>query len=654
MTCGTGQEYWPRLLWLKENEPEIWQRADKIGLNTYLKWRATGRFVTEPSDDFIRSPKPEVADLYTRIIKAAGLVEDLGKFPEQTRSTDIVGSLTAAAARDLGLREGVPVLGGFGDLPAITAGVGRSGFNDVHIYLGTSSWLVSVVPDRSSLDAPLNFSFDADREGAVFALQTGCLAYDWATEQLYRAEKGVLGDSLHDFLAKEVASVEPGSLDLVATHWLAGELPPLSKNAKGIFLNLTTSHDRRHMLRAVMESICYTHRMNLERFSRSTGAQLESIRVVGGGVTSGVWMQMLADVLQMRIEVPRAPRYTGALGAYYCAMIGLGQIADYDSIVDEVPIERVFTPNPETRRSTTGFTTSTASFPRRCVMCSTSSTASTEPVGACFHVRIVMTEFRQESNSFSPVRSTLEQWRQGGILDPEQVHESLAGKPCAIGGMIQALEDHAADAEVVHGTVMFSQSGGIAEQAMDHYLERLIPQLEACLPLDGVLLSFHGALQTTEFDDPEAEITRRVRAIVGDRCVIATSTDLHGYISQDLVRDADLIVGYQTYPHVDFFETGYRTAKLALEAIAGGTLEMAWVPIPMIVSASAYNTLEGPFRDLIDDHQPVDLRNLQERPSDAEQSDRDFSAFDEYRLVVWVVMELAASSGLGEGLRRWG
>ncbi|WP_210435109.1 FGGY-family carbohydrate kinase [Saccharopolyspora sp. ASAGF58] len=345
---GTGQEYWPRLLWLKENEPEIWHRADKIiGLNTYLKWRATGRFVTEPSDDFIRSPKPEVADLYTRIIKAAGLVEDLGKFPEQTRSTDIVGSLTAAAARDLGLREGVPVLGGFGDLPAITAGVGRSGFNDVHIYFGTSSWLVSVVPDRSSLDAPLNFSFDADREGAVFALQTGCLAYDWATEQLYRAEKGVLGDSLHDFLAKEVASVEPGSLDLVATHWLAGELPPLSKNAKGIFLNLTTSHDRRHMLRAVMESICYTHRMNLERFSRSTGAQLESIRVVGGGATSGVWMQMLADVLQMRIEVPRAPRYTGALGAYYCAMIGLGQIADYDSIVDEVPIERVFTPNPE-------------------------------------------------------------------------------------------------------------------------------------------------------------------------------------------------------------------------------------------------------------------------------------------------------------------
>lgn len=216
-------------------------------------------------------------------------------------------------------------------------------------------------------------------------------------------------------------------------------------------------------------------------------------------------------------------------------------------------------------------------------------------------MRIFMTEFRQESNSFSPVRSTLEQWRQGGILDPEQVHESLAGKPCAIGGMIQALEDHAADAEVVHGTVMFSQSGGIAEQAvMDHYLERLIPQIEACLPLDGVLLSFHGALQTTEFDDPEAEITRRVREIVGDRCVIATSTDLHGYISQDLVRDADLIVGYQTYPHVDFFETGYRTAKLALEAITGGTLEMAWVPIPMIVSASAYNTLEGPFRDLIE------------------------------------------------------
>ncbi len=343
---GTGQEYWPRLMWVKEEEPEIWEKTEKIlGLNTYFKWRATGEIVTEPSDDFIHAFNPNIQKTYDKILKAAGLDEDLAKFPKAVLSTDKTGETTEQAAEEMGLRAGIPVFGGFGDLPAITIGTGCCQNDQVHIYFGTSSWLVAIMPERVENFAPQYFIFDPDHDGAMFALQTGCLAYDWALNQFYRAEKMQLKDGIYDFIDKEIADVEAGSMDLIATHWLNGELPPLAKNAKALFFNLTSIHERKHMIKAVMESLCYTHRRSLEYYEKSTGKKLDSIRVVGGGATNDLWMQMLADIVNITVEVPENPRYTGAMGAYYCAMIGLGYLKDYNSIYDSVKIKKIFKPN---------------------------------------------------------------------------------------------------------------------------------------------------------------------------------------------------------------------------------------------------------------------------------------------------------------------
>lgn len=345
---GTGQEYWPRLMWLKENEPEIWQKADKImGINTFFKWKATGRVVTEPSDDFIHSFNPRLQEYYSKILDAAGLTEDLDKFPAVELSTDVAGKLIPAAAEEMGLEPGVPVFGGFGDLPAITIGTGCCQTGMAHIYFGTSSWLVDVLDDRREDYAPQYFTFDPTHEGGLFALQTGCMAFDWALDQFYHAERQELGDGVYDLVEKDVSQINPGSDNLIATHWLNGELPPLSKNGKAVFFNITSNHDRRHMVRAMMESICYTHRRYLGMYEKANGKKLESVRVVGGGVGSDAWMQMLADILQITVEVPESPRYTGAMGAYYCAMVGLGRLADYNAIYDAVRIQRRFEPQKE-------------------------------------------------------------------------------------------------------------------------------------------------------------------------------------------------------------------------------------------------------------------------------------------------------------------
>ena len=195
--------------------------------------------------------------------------------------------------------------------------------------------------------APQYFTFSQEFEGALFALQTGCYAYDWAISQFYHEERNILGSDIFEFVDRQLADIPAGSGNLVATHWLTGELPPLAKNAKALFLNITSAHDRRHMVHAVMESICYTHRSYLQTYEEKTGRKLTCIRVVGGGAGSSMWMQMLADVLQIKVEVPESPRCTGAIGAYYCAMVGLGLLENYDAIYDKVRIGQTFIPKKE-------------------------------------------------------------------------------------------------------------------------------------------------------------------------------------------------------------------------------------------------------------------------------------------------------------------
>ncbi|WP_374999949.1 FGGY-family carbohydrate kinase [Aeromicrobium sp. CTD01-1L150] len=344
---GTGQEYWPRLMWLKENEPDVWRRADHVvGLNTYLKWRATGVVCTEPSDDFVHSPDEATSARYAAILSAAGLDADLEKFAPARPSTAEVGFLTKESAADLGLTTATRVFNGFGDLPAITVGTGRAESGDTHLYFGTSSWFVEIVESREGSPAPLHFTLGPGREGATYALQSGCLAYDWSIETLYPAEKRELGAQVHDLVSEQVAQIPAGSGNLLATHWLNGELPPLSKSAKGLFLNLTPQHDRRHMVRAMMESICFAHRSSVEQFVSRTGDELPVVLAAGGGALNAVWMQILADVLQRTVEVPEHPGTLGAWGAYCSALVGLGHVENTSEIPEQRIIGRRFDPNP--------------------------------------------------------------------------------------------------------------------------------------------------------------------------------------------------------------------------------------------------------------------------------------------------------------------
>lgn len=347
VAAGNGVDYWSKLLWLREHRRDVWDAAHHVvGLNTYFKYRATGELVTESSDDFFHPPATAARSRFETLRTEADLPEHL--FPASAPSSAVIGQVSARAAVELGVPAGTPVLNGFGDLPGITTGAGRAGEGDAHIYIGTSSWLVSVTEPREELGAAFDFTLDATRSCvAVGALQSACLALDWITAQTYRAEQQQLGATFWDYLNAEIAQVPPAMDGMLGTHWLRGEPGPIGWDMTGIFTGLSVEHDRRHMVRAVMESIAMTHRWSWQRLLAAGPAPTKPLRVVGGGASSDVWLQILADVLGRPVEAPTDPRYTGTRGAFYCALVGLDAACDYEQAAKEFDLPtRSFTPNP--------------------------------------------------------------------------------------------------------------------------------------------------------------------------------------------------------------------------------------------------------------------------------------------------------------------
>src|SRR5262249_13196866 len=159
-------------------------------------------------------------------------------------------------------------------LPAITVGANALVPGATHIYLGTSSWLLCALEADERIEYSLRVTLDRRYDGAVYGLQSACLAFHWIVHHVYGLPNTQRGVGFRDFVNGQVAELETGSGHLLATHWLTGELYPFSKNAKGVYRNLTTVHDRRRMVRAMMESVCYSHRVSVEWFESQARGRL--------------------------------------------------------------------------------------------------------------------------------------------------------------------------------------------------------------------------------------------------------------------------------------------------------------------------------------------------------------------------------------------
>jgi len=213
--------------------------------------------------------------------------------------------------------------------------------------------------------------------------------------------------------------------------------------------------------------------------------------------------------------------------------------------------------------------------------------------------RILLFEFHQESNTFNPITAKLEDFYIGSVPEGREGYERMKTQTGMSRGMIDVLEG-APDVEVVPGVFLHAESGGRVQDAVVDFLrDRLEAILEAEGPVDAICAALHGATCSESQDDVCGCLLRWLREKAGN-VPVAAGFDLHANITRQVQDAADVICGYQTYPHTDFRETGRRAASLCLRMLEGKETCLHRGAIPALVPPAGYSSLEGPFGALLE------------------------------------------------------
>jgi microcystin degradation protein MlrC len=183
-------------------------------------------------------------------------------------------------------------------------------------------------------------------------------------------------------------------------------------------------------------------------------------------------------------------------------------------------------------------------------------------------MRVAVGGFLHETNTFAPSKATFDDFASGlgwgGMLEGEAIARSLGGTNIGSAGFLDGATANGWDVVPTLWTAT-SPSAHVTEDAFERITARLVSLIASAGPLDAIYLDLHGAMVTEHLDDGEGELLRRLRAQVGDAVPLVVSLDLHANVTAEMVRHADLLESYRTYPHVDMAETGRRAAR----ALAG-------------------------------------------------------------------------------------
>ena len=214
--------------------------------------------------------------------------------------------------------------------------------------------------------------------------------------------------------------------------------------------------------------------------------------------------------------------------------------------------------------------------------------------------RIFLCGIHQETASFNPLPSTWEDYTGDTYqADGEALLAANRGGRSCLSGMIDVTER---SGYTLCGSANMSvHSGGPVEHSViERYLAQVLSDLRDALPVKAVLVSLHGATQSDTSDDVCGDVLTAIREVAGEEAVIGASCDLHANVTEKMMRAADYISGYQTYPHLDYFSTGARVADLVVRRLQGKPIRQAWTTIPQTAPAHGYTTTAGGLKQLME------------------------------------------------------
>ena len=214
--------------------------------------------------------------------------------------------------------------------------------------------------------------------------------------------------------------------------------------------------------------------------------------------------------------------------------------------------------------------------------------------------RIAFAQIIQEQNFFSPLKTTIDDFEQNGIYYREKVLENIS-QNSGLNGFIEAAKTEKNIELVPIMKVASLPKGPIIEKDYNNIKNKLISILKESMPLDGILLSLHGAMSSEKTFDIEGDILESIHKEVSKYIPISVSIDLHANLTDKMIANACFTEGFKTSPHIDMFETGYRVAKALFNILENKLiLKSYFVKIPMITGARLHNTNKGAFKKLFD------------------------------------------------------
>ena len=218
-------------------------------------------------------------------------------------------------------------------------------------------------------------------------------------------------------------------------------------------------------------------------------------------------------------------------------------------------------------------------------------------------LRVFVGGISQETNSFSPLPSTLQCFERGYLLAGSEVVSTLSDTNTEMAGFLSRLGAEGEAVKVLPGFTAWSVAGGpLTADAYRILANRLRDSLKALRPVDGVLLILHGSLASTRSEDCEGDILKLIRETVGESVPIVCALDYHAMVTKTALKHADILVGYRTYPHVDMAETGARAAECLLRLIRDGPdIDTICARVPMILPVDNTETGRGPMAEVLDD-----------------------------------------------------
>ncbi len=328
----------PKILWVKENEPENFAKIRKLMLpKDYIAYRLSGVLSTDYSD----ASGMLLLDVRNKcwskeMMNICGITEDV--LPKLYESYEVTGTLKPEIAAELGFPETCKIVAGAGDNAAAAVGTGTVGDGKCNVSLGTSG-TVFISSEKFCVDQKNALHSFAHADGCYHLM--GCILSAASCNKWW--VETIIGSKDYDTVLGGISGL--GDNPVTFLPYLMGERSPHNNpNARGMFIGMSMDTTQTQMSQAVLEGVAFAIRDSFE-IARSQGIQIERTKLCGGGAKSRIWRKIIANVLGIKVDILKTEEGPG-LGAAMLAAVACGEYATVKEAADRI-VEVVETIEPE-------------------------------------------------------------------------------------------------------------------------------------------------------------------------------------------------------------------------------------------------------------------------------------------------------------------